>query len=96
MKENRYPVYEAKAKLSQAVREARAGFRVVLTVHGKDAVELVPVRKKSGRESSTKRIERLRREGAIRPPESTAKPLRDFPTLASRRGALGRFLKSRE
>ena len=96
MKDRRYPVYEAKAKLSQAVREAREGYRVLLTVHGRDAVELVPVREKRRRETLDQRIARLTAEGVLRPAEAPADRKRRFPVIARRPGALKRFLDSRD
>lgn len=96
MRKKTYSVYEAKSKLSQAVREARGGYRVVVTVHGKEAVELVPVPQGKRRETLDERIERLTREGALIPAEAPIDHKGSFPILARRPGVLRRFFKSRD
>jgi prevent-host-death family protein len=43
MKQHAVPVSEAKAQLTDLVRRAQGGERIVLTRHGQEAVRLVPV-----------------------------------------------------
>ncbi len=69
---------------------------MVLTVHGKDAVELIPVREKRRRETIDQRIARLTAEGVIRPAEAPGERKRRFPVIARKPGALKRFLDSRD
>ena len=96
MRKKTYSVYEAKSKLSQALREAREGYRVVVTVHGREAVELKPIEEAKRRETFEERLERLRREGALVPGEVSHRSPDAFPIIARRPGALKRFLASRD
>jgi prevent-host-death family protein len=96
MRRKTYSVYEAKSKLSQAVREARAGYRVVVTVHGKEAVELTPIPEREPKETLDERIARLSREGAISPAKVSPRTPGLFPVIARKPGALKRFLASRD
>lgn len=96
MRRKTYSLYEAKSKLSQAVREAREGYRVVVTVHGKEAVELKPIEATELKETLDQRIERLTREGVISPAKISPRTKGLFPVIARRPGALKRFLASRD
>jgi prevent-host-death family protein len=86
-----YSLYEAKAHLSALVRQVREGHRVIITVHGRPAVELRPV----GPEAADwrDRLAELAERGVLvrrDPAATTLKP------LARRPGALRRFLADRD
>jgi len=59
------PIVEAKAKLSELVRRAKAGEEIVLTRHGEAEVRLVPVeeKRKPTREEKRALQEQLRAAG---------------------------------
>jgi prevent-host-death family protein len=86
-----YSTYDAKTRLSEILRRVRAGQRVGISYHGSIVAEISPV--EATAESLEARLKRLRAEGSIVPPR---KPGARFPRLARRRGALKRFLESRE
>ena len=85
-----YSLYDAKAKLSAIVRRVREGHTVVVTVHGKPAVELRPVAPKA--KGIAARREELTERGLLIPARSSD---RSFKPLMHRPGALKRFLEDR-
>lgn len=85
-----YSLYDAKAKLSAIVRRVREGHTVVVTVHGKPAVEIRPIAPAS--QSFEERYQELLERGVITPATSQD---RSFKPLARRPGALKRFLEDR-
>lgn len=86
-----YSLYEAKARLSALVRQVREGRRVIITVHGKPAVELRPFHAKAG--GIDARIADLTARGILAPAQDPRAPLKVGP---KRPGALKRFLESRD
>lgn len=74
------PIVEAKAKLSELVRRAKAGEEVVLTRHGEAEVQLVPVAGKRKPTSEQKRalLEQLRTAGRKSTPGPCAARSQDF------------------
>jgi len=64
------PIVEAKAKLSELVRRAKAGEEIVLTRHGEAEVRLVPVerKRKPTREEKIALLEQLRGAAKTRGP----------------------------
>lgn len=86
-----YSLYEAKARLSALVRQVREGRRVIITVHGKPAVELRPVQAKPG--GIEARIADLTARGILSPAPDPRAPIKPGPR---RPGALKRFLESRD
>ena len=86
-----YSLYDAKAKLSAIVRRVREGHTVVVTVHGKPAVEIRPIAK--ARQSLEERYQELLERGVITPAKSKR---RTFKPVIHRPGALKRFLEERD
>lgn len=62
-------VTDAKAQLTELVRQAEAGEEVILTRHGHPAVRLVPVKPVPDRRSRRALLEAVRRSGATKPNE---------------------------
>lgn len=88
-----YSLYDAKAKLSQIVRQVRErGGSVVVTVHGRPVVEIRPYQPDSA--DLDVRYAELEAKGIITP--AKAGP-RDAPwkPVARRSGGLKRFLDER-
>ena len=86
-----YSTYEAKARFSEILRKVRAGRRVIVTHHGTQVAEIRPI--EAGSETLAERLARLEAEGAV----TRAKQPGTLPRpVASRRGALARFLASRD
>ncbi len=86
-----YSLYEAKARLSALVRQVREGRRVIITVHGKPAVELRPVQPTTG--GIDARITDLKARGILSPARDPRAAIKAGPRRA---GALKRFLESRD
>ncbi len=86
-----YSTYEAKAKLSEIIRKVRGGQRVLIAYRGEAVAEVAPV--KPAKSNLADRFKRLEAEGVLGPP---GKPSERFPHFGKRRGALARFLDSRE
>lgn len=85
-----YSTYEAKARLSELLKQVRGGEVVTITHHGEPVAELRPVTPADG--DLAGRIDRLRRDGMLSPkPGGSA-----LKALGKRKGALARFLDSRE
>jgi prevent-host-death family protein len=55
---------EAKARLTDLVRQAEAGEEVLLTRHGRPAVRLVPVRRTGDRAARRRILEAARRQAS--------------------------------
>ena len=85
-----YSTYEAKAKLSEILRRVRAGESVRITYYGEEIAEVRPISKP---ERDERIVEELERRGVLEPPSATD---RGFTALASRPGALRRFLEDRD
>ncbi len=87
-----YSVYDAKAKLSEALRLVKANKRVVITEHGRRVAELIPYQSEE-KESLEDRLVRLESEGVLKFAKRKAAV---FRPLGKRPGALRRFLDSRD
>jgi prevent-host-death family protein len=86
-----YSTYEAKAKFSEILRKVRAGQRILIAYRGEEIAEIRPLERNGDRlERSLKRLED---QGLLTRPR---KPTGPFKPLARKRGALARFLASRE
>ena len=74
------PVSEAKAQLTELVRQAEAGEEVILTRHGKPAVRLVPVKTKPTAEEKRALMESIAAEAAkkVKPGGTDAARSQDF------------------
>ena len=86
-----YSTYEAKAKFSEVLRKVRAGKRVRIAYRGREIAEIAPIAPEASSIEDTMR--RLEEEGVLDSGRSVAGR---FAPLARRRGALKRFLESRE
>jgi prevent-host-death family protein len=86
-----YSTYEAKARFSEVVRKVRAGQTVRIAYHGEEIAEVRPLY--GVRARLEKRVARLEEQGVLGRPGKPRGPLRP---LARKRGALRRFLESRE
>ncbi len=86
-----YSTYEAKAKFSEIIRKVRAGQRIVVAYRGKEVAEISPLNRAA--ESFEDRLKRLEEEGVI---SRGRRPLLAFKPLGRKRGALARFLESRD
>ncbi len=84
-----YPVYQAKAKLSEVLRQVKRGRSVTISERGTEVARVVPIQPAPDLRS---RLERLEREGVMRTAVGSTEEV--VPTR--RPGALKRFLKSRE
>ncbi len=86
-----YSTYEAKAKFSEVMRKVREGQRVVIAYRGEQIAEIRPI---GPAEATLERVvARLEDQGVLSPRRAQRGNLRP---LAKRRGALARFLESRE
>jgi prevent-host-death family protein len=85
-----YPIYQAKAKLSEIIRQVKRGRTVVISERGHDVARVVPVGDKEDLDS---RIKRMLGNGLIIP---ASRPVAEIRPVARRRGALKRFLESRD
>jgi prevent-host-death family protein len=86
-----YSTYEAKSRFSEIIRKVRAGRRVIVTHHGARVAEIRPVEAEPARLEA--RLEQFERDGVIERPADSE---RRTPLVARRRGALARFLASRD
>ncbi|HYM61854.1 MAG TPA: type II toxin-antitoxin system prevent-host-death family antitoxin [Thermoanaerobaculia bacterium] len=85
-----YSTYEAKARLSELLDRVRKGDVVTITHRGQPVAEVRPIER--SKESLSTHLDTLRRSGII----SHRDEARAFKPLGTRRGALRRFLESRE
>lgn len=73
------PIIDAQGRLADLVRRAQDGEQVALTVSGRDAVRLVPVKSVPDRASRRALLEAVRASGAAKPtPGPVAAPSQDF------------------
>ncbi|MEX2526681.1 MAG: type II toxin-antitoxin system prevent-host-death family antitoxin [Gemmatimonadota bacterium] len=84
-----WSTYDAKARFSELLRLVREGRTITVTYHGKPVAEVRPLAAAEGMEA---RLERLRSRGLLSLPDTPSAPLEP---LASRPGALARFLQDR-
>lgn len=85
-----YSTYEAKARLSELLDRVRNGDIVTITHRGEPVAEIRPITRSDA--PLARRIDELRRQGIVSTPESTG----EIKPLAKKKGALRRFLESRE
>jgi len=86
-----YSTYEAKARFSEVIRRVKAGQRILIAYRGKPVAEIRPIEPTGG--GIAERLAQLEDEGVLgvqRAPTGSLQP------LTRRRGALARFLESRE
>lgn len=86
-----YSTYEAKAKFSEVMRKVRSGARVVIAYRGEAVAEIAPIGR--GKETLQDRLQRLQQQGIVSAGRRLTGGLKP---LARKRGALARFLESRE
>ncbi|MBI2466587.1 MAG: type II toxin-antitoxin system prevent-host-death family antitoxin [Candidatus Rokubacteria bacterium] len=86
-----YSTYEAKAKFSEVLRKVRAGQRVVIAYRGEEIAEIRPLARPDT--NVAKVVARLEDQGVVSRPAGPAGKLKP---VARKRGALKRFLESRE
>jgi prevent-host-death family protein len=84
-----YPIHEAKAKLSEILRQVKRGRGVVISDRGREVARVVPIEPPK---ALGERLARLEEEGAILPRDGNATLIKP---IARRPGALRRFLESR-
>ena len=86
-----YSTYDAKARFSELLRRVREGRTITVTYQGEPVAEIRPLDRSGGTEA---RLEWLRSRGALVGP---ARPTRnrDFRPVATKPGALRRFLDDR-
>lgn len=87
-----YSIYETKTQLSRLLEEVQKGHELIITKHGEEIAKIIPFVKKE--ESFEERIQRLTREGVVRPRRPSSKKIQLKP-VARRPGALKRFLRDR-
>lgn len=84
-----YSTYEAKARLSELLGRVRRGDIITITHRGEPVAEVRPITRSDA--PLARRLEELRRRGIVSTGgQSAMKP------LAKKKGALRRFLESRE
>jgi prevent-host-death family protein len=86
---NWFSTYEAKARFSEVLRRVREGRTVTVTYHGKPVAEIRPLERSGGTDA---RMEWMRSRGLLSVPERARG---SFAPVASRPGALRRFLEDR-
>ena len=84
-----YSIYETKARLSQLLRLVRSGLEIVVTDRGHPVAKLVPYQ---APETLENRLAELEKTGHLKP---SSKPFTQV-TLGRKKGALKRFLESRD
>lgn len=82
--------YEAKARFSEVIRRIRSGQRVIITYRGEEVAEVRPVSRETG--GLAKRLAELESRGSLRRSGKRWEPR----TVATKPGALDRFLRERE
>ena len=90
MSERDYSIYEAKARFSDVIRKVRSGKSIVITHRGKKVARIVGY---SEDESLEARLDRLEAEEVT---TASRGPIGNLRKIASRPGALARFLADRD
>lgn len=85
-----YSLYEAKARLSALVRMVREGRRIVITLHGRPAIEMRAIESDAG--DLAGRLASLEERGVL----VRRKDPKALKLVARRAGALKRFLADRD
>jgi prevent-host-death family protein len=94
MAKQKYALTEAKAKLSEVMREVKRGRRVTITERGVPIAEVVPIEPKK-KQTLAERLAELEALGVITPAAEPGRPVDALRPIASRPGALKRFLEDR-
>ena len=90
-----YSVYEAKARLSELLREVRAeGREIVITYRGRRIAKIVPCADEVA-DSLDARVDALAARGLLIPAAEASKSIARGSSARSK-GALRRFLENRE
>jgi prevent-host-death family protein len=89
--QRRYSIYEAKAKLSEIIRQVKRHRRITITERGRDVAQVVPVEESASVEG---RLAELTAAGVLS--ADTGVPLSSIRPVARRPGALARFLEDRD
>jgi len=89
MDDDRYSTYEAKARFPEVLRRVREGRTITVTYHGEPVAEIRPLDRSEG---TAARLEWLRSRGLL---SMTEEGPRDLKPVATRPGALRRFLDER-
>ena len=93
--EHEYSLYDAKANFSKIVKQVREnGKAVVITVHGRPAVEIIAYRELSL--SLEQRLDELRARGEILPAKNSPRDYVFATRKAARKSGLKRFLAERD
>jgi prevent-host-death family protein len=91
-----YALDDAKAKVSDLVREVQQGRTVIITLNGKPVAELRPIDVALRTQTLDDRLAELQSRRAITNVRRQPRDAGAFPIGARRRGALKRFLKERD
>ena len=86
-----YPIYEAKARFSEVIRQVREGRTVTISYRGEPVAEIRPVQRQQ-KPSLDERLRDLERSGSLIRSTVQRRPLRP---VERRPGALARFLAER-
>lgn len=86
-----YSTYEAKARFSEVLRQVRAGQRVTVSYRGKEVAEIRPIESEGS--SLEARLRSLEADGIVGP---AGRRRGRLAPLATKEGALKRFLDSRD
>lgn len=89
MDSDTFSTYDAKARFSEVLRRVREGRTVTVTYHGEPVAEIRPLERPGG---TAARLEWMRGRGLLSVPKARE---RKFEPVASRPGALRRFLEDR-
>ena len=93
MARRRYSTYEAKARFSEILRQVRGGASVLITYRGTEVAELKPI---EGKDTVERRVARLEQSRVLVRASARDRASKRLEPVARRRGALARFLESRE
>lgn len=85
-----YSIYEAKARLSEIIRQVKRNRRVTITERGRDVARVVPISKTTGFEA---RIRELEARGVVTRASGSVADIRPVARIP---GAVRRFLASRD
>jgi prevent-host-death family protein len=88
-----YSTYDAKARFSEILRQVRAGTCVLISYRGLEVAEIRPI---ETIDTVKARFERLERSGVLSSGDRLLGTEGKLEPVASRSGALERFLASKE